>query len=374
MTSGSSSIHRRPRFFRRSIFIVNFIAAVALLAAQSASFVSPAKFWPLEVLALSYPLLLVLNSGFLIFWVLLKHRNAFLSAAIILIGYDKPGQLYQPGFLPVDVMAPAGSVKVMSYNVRLFDLYNWTGNMKTRSNIFKLLKQEHPDILCLQEYFHADKGDFRNNEAIKKLLSHPYATIRYGLTLRKEHHWGLATFSRYPVVNEGMLLHRKGSTNFGIFSDIVVKEDTVRVYNVHLQSNHFGKNDYATLEMTDSTSREEALKGTKSILKRIRSAVRLRSQQVDELKLHMSSSPYPVILCGDFNDPSFTYAYQTLKKDLRDAYTEKGDGLGITYANGLIRLRIDFILHSPIIQTFSFQTLSDKLSDHQPIVAKMRLP
>lgn len=374
MEFNSAQRKKKAGVLRGSLFFFNTIAAVLLLAAQSASFVSPARFWPLEIIALSYPVLLLINFCFVAIWILFRNRFAFLSSAIILIGYDKPGQIYQPGILPVDMMAPEGSVKVMSYNVRLFDLYNWTGNLKTRAKIFKQLEQERPDILCVQEYYHEDKGNLTNNQDIKKLLDHPYATIKYGVTLQGIYHWGIATFSRYPIINEGKLIYRKGSTNFGIYSDIVINEDTLRVYNVHLQSNHFGRRDYEILALKDSTSRDAALKGTRHILKRIRGAAVNRSRQVDELKLHMSTSPYPVLLCGDFNDPAYTYAYQTLKKDLSDAFTEKGEGWGVTYKRGLIRLRIDFILHSAGIQTFSFQTLPEQLSDHKAIVARVRLP
>lgn len=360
----------KKRFSGRFFLILNLIAAGSLLVSQAAPLISPAEFWPLELVALAYPILLFFNLIFLIYWGIRRHQYFFLSSAIILMGYDKLAQLYQPTIFTVDVMPPKGAHKVMSYNVRLFDLYNWSGNLETRKKIVSMLKEEQPDILCLQEYFQNDEGDFENNKSISENLHLPYSTIKYGLTLRKKHHWGLATFSRYPVINEGVLFFEEGKTNFGMFSDIVIKGDTLRVYNVHLQSNHFKQRDYNFIANPDSGNKEVMMDGAKHLLKRIRSAVNKRSNQAEELSLHIGTSPYPVLLCGDFNDPPFTYTYHTSRKFLRDAFTEKGKGFGATYIGFPLKFRIDYILHSPDdIIIHSYQTKHYKYSDHFPITA-----
>lgn len=225
-------------------------------------------------------------------------------------------------------------------------------------------------MLCLQEYFHNDNGDFENNQSISDLLRLPYRTIKYGITLRKYQHWGLATFSRYPIVNEGLVFYEEGKTNFGMFSDIVIKGDTVRVYNIHLQSNHFGQQDYNFIANPDSGNKEVMVDGAKHLLKRIRNAVQKRSAQAEELSLHISQSPYPVLLCGDFNDPPFSYAYQTIRNNLNDAFTEKGKGFGATYYGFPLKFRIDFILHSADeVMIHTYQTKRYKYSDHFPITA-----
>lgn len=365
----------KKRFSGRFFLILNLFLAGSLLFSQAAPLISPANFWPLELVALSYPVLLLLNFFFLIYWGIRRHQFFFISAAVILMGYDKLIQLYQPTIFTVDVKPPKGAIKVMSYNVRLFDLYNWSGNAKTRQKILDMLEDEHPDILCLQEYFHNDNGDFENNQTIADLLRLPYRTIKYGLTLRKYQHWGLATFSKYPVVDEGVIFFEEGKTNFGMYSDIVIHGDTLRVYNVHLQSNHFKQRDYNFIANPDSGNKEVMVDGAKHILRRIRNAVNKRSTQAEELSLHISQSPYPVLLCGDFNDPPFSYAYQTIRKNLRDAFTEKGKGFGATYYGFPIKFRIDFILHSPDdVFVHSYQTKPYKFSDHFPITAWISLP
>ncbi len=359
----------------RFLFGINLLFAFMLLGSQAATVISPAKFWLFQPFANFFPLLLIVNLFFVMIWSSKKSRLAFLSAAVILIGNDKCSQLYRPGLFKVEVMQPKDAFKVMSYNVRLFDLYNWSGNLETRAGILNFFKQEQPDILCLQEYFHDDESSFQNNDTIKEIINAGYSTIKYGITLRKTSHWGLATFSRFPIKNEGTVFYEKGKTNFCIYSDLLIKEKMVRVYNVHFQSNHFKQDDYEFLEIPDSLeSNKNKLRSTFNILKRLKTAAIKRSQQADELRLHIAACPYPVILCGDFNDPSFSYTYQTVKGDLLDAFVEKGEGFGSTYFNLPVNFRIDYILHSASIQTHSFRVKTGKLSDHYPILSWLSLP
>lgn len=357
----------------KTVFFLNLVAAFVLLATQISSRISPEKFWPAEFMANSYPAAFLLNILFLLYWGIRRHRFFFLSAAIILIGYDKCILLYRPAIAKFDVTPPKNAFKVMSYNVRLFDLYNWSGNEKTRKSIMDFLKSEHPDILCFQEYFHCDEGAFRNNEGIAELLSLPHKSIKYGLTTRKINHWGIATFSKYPIVREGTLFFEEGKSNFCLWSDIVKEKDTIRVYNVHLQSNHFKEKDYQFMEHADSLMSDEELINTKSVVRRIRKAVRLRARQANELRADIEACPYPVIVCGDFNDTPFSYFYQTIRGDLTDAFLEKGEGFGNTYFSLPVKFRIDYILHSDLLQTYSFHTKEVKLSDHYPITAWLSL-
>lgn len=353
---------------------LNIIAAIALIIVQSSTLIRPDRFWFLEIIALSYPFLLLINLIFAGIWALHRHRFAFISAAVIIMGYDKLISIYQPSLFTVDVKAPKSSIKLMSYNVRLFDLYNWSGNEKTRKQILEMLKSESPDILCFQEYFHLDTGAFENNKPISRQLDLPHRTVIYGLTLYKNHHWGLATFSRYPIIAEGKLIFTKGSTNFGIYSDMVVHSDTIRIYNVHLQSNHFKEEDYKFLANPDSGDRTVMVRGVKHLIKRIRKAVKKRSDQTDELAAHIAASPYPVILCGDFNEPSFTYTYQVLNKHLDDAFVAKGKGFGFTYHQFPLLLRLDYILYNKErFLIHSYQTRHKKFSDHYPITTRFSI-
>ncbi|CAN5408730.1 endonuclease/exonuclease/phosphatase family protein [soil metagenome] len=375
MQDSTLSQVRKPGFFKTSVLIFNLVAAALLLLSQVSPGFSPSRIWFMELVAMSYPFFLVLNIFFVFYWLLKFHRFLFISAAIIIMGYDKISQLYSPTMFRVDVMPPPGSIKIMSYNVRLFDLYNWSGNQKTRSKIFSYLNKEQPEVLCIQEYYSSEhpKNDYNNNDTIPKILKNCNSHIEYGVTLRKTDHWGLATFSKFPIVGKGKIIFEEGSTNFGMFTDVIYQDDTIRIYNVHLQSNHFKEEDMQIIDDPENSSKGQIFRGSKRILARLKHGAIKRSYQVDELKAHMQSSPYPYIVCGDFNDPPYTYAYQTLRKDLKDAFVDKGKGFGITFSGTIMPFRIDYILHQESFMTHRFQVTQTQLSDHYPITAWLTL-
>jgi len=353
----------------RFVLLLNVLVAMPLLLAHFASSVSPAKFWYAELVAISYPFWLIINCCFIIYWFLQLHRFVLMSIIAILITYPKPGLFFQWHFSSTP---KAKQIKVMTYNVRLFDLYNWTGNLKTRAKIFNMLHAASPDIICFQEYYTRDKGNFQNTDTLEKILN-AQSHVKYGITLRKTDHWGLATFSTYPIVNRGTAIFEEGNTNFVIYTDIKVNDDTIRVYNAHLQSNHFKEEDTKFLEVPDSSSKAEVVKRSESILKRLKKASIKRAVQTDELKAHVLSSPYPVIICGDFNDPPFSYTYNVLRKGLCDAYIENGQGFGVTYSGAVPFFRIDYVLHDEKLECISYKKINTKLSDHYPIVTEFSL-
>jgi endonuclease/exonuclease/phosphatase family metal-dependent hydrolase len=365
--------HNKTGRIGRLLLLVNACLALLLLASQALMNVSPVHFWALELITSVYPILALANLLFVVLWLTRKSRFAFLSIFVLLAGYRQIGHLVQFGNR-VDPDAGGKAIKVISYNVRSFDLYNWTGNAKTRKQIFQMLEEEKPAILCLQEYYSCDEGEFQNTKDIRKSLNLPHKSIHYSNTVLETHHWGLAIFSSFPIVNEGTLSFKKGKSNFIQFADLLINNDTIRVYNMHLQSNHFKKQDYEFIENPDDTVHQGLIKGSKSILRKLRKAVVMRSRQADELAEHIRQCPHPVIVCGDFNDTPFTYTYQTARGELKDAFTEMGSGFGGSYTELPLPLRIDYVMHSQEINTHSFAMRDNHLSDHYPLIVEILLP
>ncbi len=362
----------RITVFHRIILLLNILAAILLLAAQICCKISPAKFWPAELIAISYPYLLFLNVIFVIFWLLTKYQCSLISIVIIILGYAQLALLFQFNSKGSESKSE-NDFSIMSFNVRLFDLYNWTGNLKTRAEIFDHLKKDQPDIICFQEYYNADKGDFQNTIALKSFLEATNAHVEYGKTMRKTDHWGLATFTRFPIVGKGKVLFEEGKSNFGLFTDMKIGDDTLRIYNVHLQSNHFKEKDYQFIESPDSGSNEQILRSSKSILYRLKEGAIKRAQQVDELKIHMNLSPYPIIVCGDFNDPPFSYVYHILSEGLNDSFKSHGKGMGVTYIGKIPFFRIDNVLFDDAFKCNSYAIPDVKLSDHRPVKATFQI-
>lgn len=365
-------VTKKKSNFIRLLILINIGLSFLLLCVQLSSKISPESFWIFEPLSYTYPFFAIINILFLLFWAFRRSRYAFISLAVIIVGYDKLALMYQPPLFVMESPVSKNQFKVMSYNVRLFDLYNWSGNLKSRAEIFDMLQKESPQVVCFQEYYHSDEKDFSNNDTIGELLKLKYRQIEYGLTLKGKYHWGLATFSNYPIIKKGVLFFTPGSTNFGMFCDVLYNKDTVRVYNVHLQSNHLKKKDYVFIDNPQIEDQEKFVEGSLSIFKQIKKGATVRSAQVDELSNHIENCPYPVIVCGDFNDPPFSYAYDKISRHLEDTYLEKGKGFGISYNGSFIPYRIDYVLHSNYFECLKYSMVRRKLSDHYPVVVTLK--
>ena len=102
----------------------------------------------------------------------------------------------------------------------------------------------------------------------------------------------------------------------------------------------------------------------------MKSAFLKREMQTDVLLDHMNNSPFPVQICGDFNDTPSSYAYNSLSKNRTDAFVESGSGFGTTYAGEFFpAFRIDFMLYDPPYHSTGFERHRIRYSDHYPISA-----
>lgn len=301
---------------------------------------------------------------------MVQFKPAFVFGLIALIlGTPTAFRFVQISF--IRGKAETKQLKVTSYNSMLFDLYNWSKNNETRTKIMNNLVEINPDILCLQEFYNSEeKGDFHNIDSITQLLKTPYYHCEYTTTLRTFDHWGIATFSKYPIVKKGKIVFNTTSNNICIYSDIVVNKDTLRVYNVHLQSVSFSKQDNQFLEdvISEKNAEDEMIK-SKNIIRRLKRAFLKRTMQVDMIVLHMRLCPYKMILCGDFNETAASYSYEQLSRNLKDAFIEKGLGFGRTYAGKWPRFRIDYILHDKRLHCSNYKRSDETFTDHYPITA-----
>ena len=254
----------------------------------------------------------------------------------------------------------------------LFDLYNWSKNAQTRNIILTNLAEENPDILCLQEFYTSEeKGDFNNIDTVTHLLNTKNSHVEYTITLRGNDHWGIATFTKYPIIKKGKIEFNTRSNNLCIYTDVVIKTDTVRIYNMHLQSISFTKADYKFMDQiqTDSIDTKDEVEKSKGILRRLKRAFVKRATQAEIIATHIETCPYKVILCGDFNDTPASYVYNTIRGNLKDAFIESGSGFEQTYAGKFPRFRIDYILHSKEFNSKNYHHISETLTDHYPVVS-----
>jgi endonuclease/exonuclease/phosphatase family metal-dependent hydrolase len=366
---------KKRSLWNRFFLWINYSVILCLLFSYLAPYVSPFIFWPLAFFGIAYPVLLILNLLFVIYWLILWRMRFLYSFIAILIGFNVLSGYVQFNMkkTPETALQAKHKLKFMSFNTKLFDLYNWSHNLETRSKIFDMLKSESPDIICMQEFYTSDKGPMRNLDTLVKFQKAKYVHSEYMVTLRGTDHWGMATFSSYPIVNRGHIDFNVQGNNSCIYTDIKIDQDTIRVYNVHLQSMHFSYRDYKYMESILDAKELTEMEGSRTILRRLKWAFRRRAGQADIISSHMHACRYPIIVCGDFNDTPASYTYHTLGKGMKDAFLESGNGFGQTYFGKFPSFRIDYVLHSESIVSWDFRTIITDLSDHYPVCCSIAL-
>lgn len=346
-----------------------FIGLLGMVLGAVAVSVSPNSAQYLAFFGLGYPVWFFLAVLGLVYSLL--RRRWFLLVAIIAVF------IIQADFIERTVRIRAFSreqekaknthrVSVMTYNVRIFDLYNWSEGSATRDKIFDFLDEHRVDVLCFQEFYHTDrKGIFDTKDTLVQFLDNVHVHERYTHEMTGKQYFGVATFSKHPIVESGDLAFESDANNFCIYTDILVDGDTLRVYNAHLASIRFQQEDYEAMEQ--GLDPEDA----KRLADRLTRAFRKRASQAEKIAAHIASSPHPVVVCGDFNDTPVSYAYELFASHLEDAFVSGGNGLGSTYIGSLPFFRIDYVMHSRGMRVEHFETHEVRHSDHRPVEAHL---
>lgn len=370
---GVKKKHKKRSWLRMLILLVNWLVLIALLISYFSPVTPPETNVIPALLALLYPALLLANILFVVYWIIRWKYYFLFSLIAILIGYSAFFKTFSfNAEKSVDVYDDA--LKVLSYNVRIFDYYNWKGNQNffIRNSVFDFVNHQQADVVSFQEFFHGSEksfptlGPFLQNSEAKNYH------VDYVIQRGDSKHFGLATFTRFPIVGRGKIRFEGETANSGIFSDVVFEGDTLRVFNFHLESVKFSKADY---QFVKELAEPNTITGsnTKIILSKLSRAFKSRAAQADVVARYIQESPYPVIVCGDFNDTPLSYVYNTVAEGLNDAFLESGAGTGASFAGGIPLLRIDYILHSKTLEAFHFERQTVDYSDHYPISAYFKI-
>ena len=357
--------------------VVNLVFVALLLSSYLSLYISPELFWPIAFSGLAYPVFLIFNLFFVLFWIGFFKKYFLLSLITILLGYNQIKTIYNFSGSG-SKLSFGNTIKVMTYNVRLFDLYNWRNDSSklTRNAIFGLIDTESADILCLQEYYSgAGKGaDFADTISLKS--GYKYRSVELFNKNKAGLPYGLAIFSKYPIVKTEKISFANSKVNFCQSCDVRIGKDTIRVLNMHLESIKFGKEDYNFVnEITNSTTANEGIKkGSTAIIGKMRDAYIKRVSQIETVAEFVKKSPYPVILIGDFNDTPVSYCYKQIENELIDTFVEAGKGFGQTHTQTLPMLRLDYIFHSNELKTVEHKIIDKDYSDHFPVVVSLSLP
>lgn len=360
------------RLIKKSLLLFAYLILVFFVISVFSPYVSPARYWFPAFAGLMFPYLFALLIIFFFLLLLRRYKiHLLIFIPFLVAGFLLMGRYYKTGWFN-SKKKDLSYFKVMSFNVRLFDLYNWKSNDVNRKKIFQYLLSENPDIVCFQEYYFQKGGNFATTTYLKNTLAANNVHTVFPVINKNRYFFGIATFSKYPVVNKGEISF-KGTTNTVIYTDIATPGDTIRVYNCHLESIRLSHEDYKFIDKFDLEVNKKEVQETKSILRRLKKSFVKRTGQINLLTEHIKSCRYPVIVCGDFNDTPVSYSYRKLTQLLRDSFSESGKGSGTTYNGKFPLLRIDYIFHDKKFHSYNFRTDAINLSDHFPIKCELAI-
>ncbi len=356
------------------LLIANLLLALLLVFAYVTSLISPDKLLLPAYATLILPAIIPLNFLFVVVWIFMKKWYAIISIACIVLTWNIIGNT-----IPVNIKSPETYSGDYDFSLMTYNTYA-NGMMEKHTEkrpnpVIQHILDEDPDIVCIQEYSANFSNQFLTEEDLMMIFKkYPYKHISYKVKNRNSY-FGNATFSKYPIINK-QTAEIESVNNTVIYSDIKINDKIVRVFNLHLESNKITESDRVIAMRLKNNFDTENLKGTTiHFSRKLGAAYRIRAKQADVVAKAVEQSPYPVMVVGDFNDLPSSYSYTKIRgKDLKDAYVQRGFGLGWTFVEGWMRFRIDHILFDPSFNLKSFK-LNNKVrySDHFPLSCKIAI-
>lgn len=359
---------RPVKYVRGILIVINIICVLGLLGSYCSYILNPFDYWYISLLGLGYFIWCMLNVAFIIIWLFIKWKYSLVSLAALVLGFTFHTKMIAFNF-PGETKTNKETIKVISYNIELFKFYDWKKNEAKRDKILNFISNTEADIYCFQEYFQTRDEEFITTEKLKQILPEHFMHFEAGVIKFDNQEYGLAIFSTFPIVNKGHIIidSTKDRTNLVIYTDVLIKTDTIRIYNVHLASNHLNPNEVNSVINTH----KKPFTYAKRWLKKLKSGYKRRYHQVNLLSEHLASCKYPSIITGDFNDVPVSYTYRKMNKNYADAFIESGSGIGATYNGNLPMLRIDYIFHSTYFGCNRFKVYQYPVTDHYPIMAEL---
>lgn len=349
---------------------INIIFAFLLVFSLFASHTSAIHFSIFAVSGLFYPLFLFINLAFIFLWIFVKKKYVIISLSVILLGFGN--LMHNFNFSSSSDVNKDNTLKVLSYNVQQFKASDNFTQLIIKNDILNFVRDENADIICFQEFQSHNRNIYEPLKQIRDTLNTGTYYYESYYNPRYNYLTGLVIFSKHKAIDKGRLKF-EGSRTFGIFTDLIINSDTLRLYNIHLASISLNPSDIEFVVNPEINNNSEFKNRIREIYNKLAQAFILRQKQVDILTEELENSPYKIILAGDFNDTPSSLVYDEISTLLNDSFTDKGFGLGITYAGKIPLLRIDYIFSSQDFEVLDFNTHNILRSDHYPVSAVLKI-
>jgi endonuclease/exonuclease/phosphatase family metal-dependent hydrolase len=324
-------------------------------------FISPEQMSFMAFLGLAYPWLLLLNVVFVFLWATSRMRYWWYSALTVLLGGYYLTTIVGLNFFQSE---KKGDIKVLTYNILSTKRVKDKDTPKLRAFIDSI----NCDIICFQEFAHYQELEERVSSALSKFPYRQYPIDSKMLDYYTPNSM-LSIYSKYPIISGGSIpFEPYNGANGYIYADIQIKDKIIRFYNIHLNSNLVTSVVDSQVEIREE---KKMIKKIYLILKKMRYTAQMRGKQAEYLKKHMKQSPYPVVICGDFNTIPVSYPYRVIKENLIDAFQQSGKGYAQTYRERVPALKIDNIFVDKKIKTSNTEVLKVNFSDHYPMVTEL---
>jgi endonuclease/exonuclease/phosphatase family metal-dependent hydrolase len=354
---------------------VNIFVAILYLLACLIPFLPADEYWMIAVLGLIFPLLFIVMIIFLLVWAMARSRWILLPLVSLLLGWKQVSVVF--GFSTKDftIAKKSDTLRVLTWNVSSWGETSkpgWIPN--SDEHMINLINEQQPDILCFQEFY--DRRAITQGYSIVRILKtmgYEYSYFVRSIYGHVKYKTGVAILSKYPILDTAKFEYgEKVWAEHLIYADILFNEKKIRVFTTHLQSVRFEKEEYTALNKIKHSD-ESGIKDSRTIMSKLKKAYQYRGAQADILHQKIKESPYPVIVCGDFNDVPNSYTYFKVKDDLQDAFLEKGSRIGRTFRFISPTLRIDYILADRKLEVAQFNRIIAPYSDHYGVVADLNV-
>lgn len=351
------------KFIPLSIFVaINIFVIIAMNFCVYTSYFHPTYHPNVSFFGLAFPIFLILDICFIVFWLIFKWRFVLIPIVGILFCI-KSAYTYCPMNMKKDV--PEGCIKVMSYNVSHFGNYHKDDGPFEENAVANYILNSGADLVCIQE------GVIMGNKEKLDFLMHEYPYVQEGV----EHAHINVFLSKFPIVGVEVIPY-ESQTNRSFAYKVLIGEDTVLVVNNHFESYHLHDEDKAEYKnIIKHPQDRNNVSNYELLTEKLSATNKVRGLQVDKVAEYVDSVDCKYkIVCGDFNDSPVSYTHRRLTQNLTDAYTQSGFGPGISFHESGMFFRIDNILISDNIT--SYQTKVDNSigeSDHYPIFSYLFL-
>ncbi len=349
--------------------LVNLIAGVnlgvlfLLFSCVFSTYLSPESFPRVGLLGLVFPIFLVINLLFILFWLVFYVRFVWIPLVGLLLCFPFVRD-YFPLNWPVE--PPEGSLKVLSYNSAGIGYHS--DNSEEYKSVADYILTHNADIVCIQEGNHTTSKSRIHLDKVMKGAGYHAACV-------EGERWDMIPcYSKYPILSAEALPYAS-LYNASVKYRILVGRDTLVVVNNHLESYKLTADDKAQYkDIIREPDREGVEQGARMLVNKMAEAVKLRGPQVDSLLVQLAPSNHlPTILCGDFNDSPISYTYRRFTDVYSSAFEDSGCGAGISFNQKGFSVRIDHIFYSRHWESYdTYVDCNISSSDHYPLITHLK--